>query len=137
MASITTPEFWQVGSAGTLGPSCEIKLVDQPELGYLSSNSPPQGEIWLRGPNIFKGYYKQPDLTREALTSDGWFKTGDIGQFEPDGTLTIIDRVKNLVCGYRGACEAHGDLLQVKLSNGEYIALDKLESIYKSCGEWS
>jgi long-subunit acyl-CoA synthetase (AMP-forming) len=63
-------------------------------------------------------YFKQEALTKEAITEDGWFKTGDIGQWESDGTLSIIDRIKNLV----------------KLQNGEYIALDRLESIYKACG---
>lgn len=63
-------------------------------------------------------YFKQEALTKDAITADGWFKTGDIGQWESDGTLSIIDRIKNLV----------------KLQNGEYIALDRLESIYKACG---
>lgn len=62
-------------------------------------------QIWLRGPSITKGYYKREDLTKEAITEDGWFITGDIGQWNPDGTLSIIDRKKNLV----------------KLSGGEYI----------------
>lgn len=58
-----------------------VKLtIDQPELGYISTAKPPQGEIWLRGPNVFKGYFKRPELDAEAFTEDGWFKTGDIGQ---------------------------------------------------------
>ncbi|GAA6059698.1 hypothetical protein JCM10212_000085, partial [Sporobolomyces blumeae] len=61
---------------------------------------------------------KREDLTKEAFTDDGWFETGDIGQWNKDGTLSIIDRKKNLV----------------KLSGGEYIALERLESIYKSSG---
>ncbi|ORX33945.1 hypothetical protein BD324DRAFT_637764 [Kockovaella imperatae] len=116
MASITTPEHWSIGSAGVLGPSCEAKLIDQPDLGYSVSHHPPQGEIWLRGPNIFKGYFKRDDLNAESF-EDGWFKTGDIGQWDTDGTLRIIDRVKNLI----------------KLQNGEYLALDRVESIYKTC----
>lgn len=72
----------------------------------------------MRGSNVFKGYFKRPDLDAEAFTVDGWFKTGDIGQWDSDGTLRIIDRLKNLI----------------KLQNGEYIALDRLESIYKACG---
>jgi long-subunit acyl-CoA synthetase (AMP-forming) len=57
------------------------------------------GEILLRGNSITKGYYKRPDLNndRSIFTEDGWFRTGDIGQFNDDGSLTIIDRVKNLV----------------------------------------
>jgi long-subunit acyl-CoA synthetase (AMP-forming) len=49
-------------------------------LGYVSTAKPPQGEIWLRGPNVFKGYFKRPELDAAAFTEDGWFKTGDIGQ---------------------------------------------------------
>ncbi|RCH99259.1 long-chain fatty acid-CoA ligase [Rhizopus azygosporus] len=117
MCAIMAPEQWELKEVGTPVPCVEVKLVDQPELGYLSTNTPrPQGEIWIRGPSITAGYYKRPDLTKEALTEDGWLKTGDIGEWTERGTLSIIDRVKNLV----------------KTSNGEYIALEKLESIYKS-----
>lgn len=95
----------------------EVKLQDYPEAGYLSTNHPPQGEVWLRGGSVTKGYYKRPDLNKESFTEDGWFKTGDIGQFASDGTLSLIDRIKNLV----------------KLRSGEYLALEKLESVYGSC----
>lgn len=79
-------------------------------------------------------YFKQEALTKETITEDGWFKTGDIGQWEADGTLSIIDRIKNLVSisRYERTLVLTS---QVKLQNGEYIALDKLESIYKACGE--
>ncbi|KAJ3074463.1 long-chain fatty acid-CoA ligase, partial [Rhizoclosmatium hyalinum] len=104
------------GNAGIPAICIEIKLVDVPEFGYMTSNLPkPQGEIWARGHNIFQGYYKQAALTKEVLTEDGWMKTGDIAEMNPDGTFSIIDRKKNLV----------------KLSNGEYIALEKLEAAYK------
>jgi long-chain acyl-CoA synthetase len=92
MTAITTPEHWSLGSSGVLGPSTELKLQD-----YVTSHSPPQGEIWIRGPNVFAGYFKHPELDAESITPDGWFKTGDIGQWEKDGTLSIIDRIKNLV----------------------------------------
>ena len=97
MTAITTPDYWSLGSSGVLGPSTELKLQDQPDLGYVTSSSPPRGEIWIRGPNVFAGYFKHPELDAESITDDGWFKTGDIGQWEADGTLSIIDRVKNLV----------------------------------------
>ncbi len=75
----------------------EIKLVDAKDAGYLSTNKLPQGELYLRGPSVTKGYFKRPDLDKESFTSDGWFKTGDVGQWNADGTLSIIDRLKNLV----------------------------------------
>ena len=64
----------------------------------------------IGGTNIFKGYYKQPELTAAALTKDGWLRTGDIGKLNKNGTLSIIDRRKNMF----------------KLSQGEYVAAEAL-----------
>jgi len=84
--------------------------------GYSVSNKPnPQGEILICGANVVKGYFKNKDKTNEDfIMLDGrrWFCTGDIGEFHPDGVLTIIDRKKDLV----------------KLSHGEYISLGKVET---------
>jgi len=117
MCAVMPPEQFAYGSVGSPVPCLEIKLVDVPEAGYKSTNTPnPQGEIWIRGPVITKGYHKNEKVTKETLTDDGWLQTGDIGEWHKNGTLGIIDRKKNLV----------------KLSNGEYIALERLESTYKS-----
>jgi len=106
---------FEVQSVGAPLPSSEIKLVDVPEMGYLSTDKPyPRGEIVVRGNNISTGYFKHDSLTKEVFTKDGWFYTGDIGQIKDNGALQIIDRRKNLV----------------KLSGGEYISLETLESIY-------
>ncbi|RKO96912.1 hypothetical protein CXG81DRAFT_13259 [Caulochytrium protostelioides] len=106
-------------AAGSVGPpvGCvEIKLMDVADTQYKTTNSPnPQGEVLVRGPHLMDSYYLQPELTRETMTEDGWLMTGDIGEWQPDGQLSIIDRKKNLV----------------KLSNGEYVALEKLESVFK------
>jgi len=115
LSFITTPDIVKPNIVGQMGPQNEIKMVSVPDAGYLVSNS--QGELYFRGYGVAKGYYKNPEATAEAFTEDGWFKTGDIGQINGDGTLSIIDRVKNLV----------------KLANGEYIALEKLESVYRAC----
>ncbi|PPR07077.1 hypothetical protein CVT24_010978 [Panaeolus cyanescens] len=118
MCCLLPPEAMRFGAVGLPVPSLEVKFLDVPSAGYLSSNSPPQGEICVRGPSLTKGYYKRPDLNDDEtiFTKDGWFRTGDVGQWNEDGTISVIDRIKNLV----------------KLQHGEYIALERLEVIYKS-----
>ena len=116
MCALLPPEYHSYGTVGVPVPSVEIKLVDVADAGYSSKNSTPQGEIWIRGPSVTKGYYKNDEETKAAYTDDGWFKTGDVGQWNPNGTLSVIDRKKNLV----------------KLAGGEYIALERLETIYRS-----
>ena len=75
MCCILPPGFFSFGPSGVPVPSMEIKLVDVPEANYLSTNSPPQGEILCRGPSLFQGYFKRPDLDEEAFTADGWFRS--------------------------------------------------------------
>ncbi|KAL8830542.1 MAG: hypothetical protein Q9191_001365 [Dirinaria sp. TL-2023a] len=116
MGALMDPMHWTDTAIGDIPSSIEMKLVDFPDAGYFSTNKPPQGEIWIRGDSVMEGYFKNDEETREALADEGWFKTGDIGEFDKNGHLRIIDRKKNLV----------------KTLNGEYIALEKLESIYRS-----
>lgn len=61
-----------------------------------------QGEIWAKGPNVMKGYYKEPELTKAVLTDDGWFRTGDLGCFDKSGYLFIKGRLKNMIVGASG-----------------------------------
>ncbi len=61
-----------------------------------------EGEIWAKGPNVMKGYYKEPELTAEVITEDGWFKTGDLGAFDKDGYLHIRGRLKSMILGASG-----------------------------------
>lgn len=116
LAAVTLPSLGLVtGIIGPPSPSIEFRFVDVPDTDYKAKDN--IGELWLRGPSLMRGYYKRSDITNEALTSDGWFKTGDIAKLNADGTFAIADRVKNLV----------------KLSHGEYIALENLESKYRNC----
>ena len=111
MGTLTDPCQWTTETNGTIVGSAEIKLVDYPEAGYFTKNEPEQGEIWIKGDSVAAGYYENDKETIEAF-KDGWFMTGDIGEWTKDGHLKIIDRKKNLV----------------KTQNGEYIALEKVNN---------
>ncbi|KAF2475677.1 acetyl-CoA synthetase-like protein [Lindgomyces ingoldianus] len=116
MGALMDPLAWTDTALGEPPACIEMKLVDFADAGYFATNKPAQGEIWIRGGGVSSGYLDLDEETKEAFTSDGWFKTGDIGEFDAKGQIRIIDRKKNLV----------------KTLAGEYIALEKLESVYRS-----
>lgn len=117
MGALGNPTAWTADAIGEVESCLEVKLVDFPDAGYFATNKPnPQGEVWIRGDPVMEEYWDNPKDTAEAIAPGGWFMTGDIGEFDQYGNLKIIDRKKNLV----------------KTLNGEYIALEKLESIYRS-----
>lgn len=80
---------------GEPNPNVEIKLVD-PET-HAEKQAGERGEIWVRGPNIMKGYWKNEKATKETLLPDGWLRTGDIGQIDNNGCVFIVDRIKELI----------------------------------------
>jgi long-chain acyl-CoA synthetase len=111
------------GTVGGCYTNTEFKLLDVPEMGYTcldreeSGKHAPRGEICMRGPGIIPGYYKNAEKTAETFTKDRFLLTGDIGTVMPDTlALKIIDRKKNIF----------------KLSQGEYVAPDRLQNIYKN-----
>lgn len=120
--SITAAEDIQtVGHVGAPFTCVELKLVDVNDMGYFHTdcvhgdNEPcvGRGEIYVKGTNVFQGYYKNESATFEAFDTEGWLRTGDIGMWTTLGQLKIIDRKKNII----------------KLAQGEFIAVEKVEGI--------
>jgi 4-coumarate--CoA ligase len=79
-------------------PNMSAKYIS-PEGAELGPGEP--GELWLKGPNVFKGYWNKPDATKDAITEDGYFKTGDVGFQDKEHNFYITDRVKVLI-KYKG-----------------------------------
>lgn len=83
-----------MGSIGRMLPNLEARLIG--EDGQDVPEGEP-GELWLRGPTIMKSYHNNPTATRESITPDGWFKTGDIARIDSEGYFYIVDRKKELI----------------------------------------
>jgi 4-coumarate--CoA ligase len=77
---------------GELNANCEAKIIADDGVTELGLNQ--RGELWIRGPNVMKGYWRNPKATKDTLTSDGWLKSGDIAYVDDNGQFFVVDRKK-------------------------------------------
>ncbi|KAL1306160.1 hypothetical protein AAFC00_004267 [Neodothiora populina] len=110
------------GNCGAVLPAAELCLEDVPDLDYYTSDSPnSRGELLIRSTTLFQEYYLNPEETKNAMTSDGWFRTGDICSVDDRGRFKVIDRKKNIL----------------KLAQGEYVSPERIENIYLANITWA
>jgi long-chain acyl-CoA synthetase len=101
---------------GSTGPALEgVELII-----HKPDNITGEGEIWARGPNVMQGYFKEPEMTKEVLTSDGWFKTGDLGMFDRHHNLYIKGRLKNMIVGASGE-NIYPEEIESVINNFRYV----------------
>src|SRR6266545_5361914 len=108
------PDKIKPASAGRVVPNTECKIVDVVSGTTLAPHQ--QGEIWVRGPTVMRGYLNRPDATAETIDAEGWLRTGDIGYADEDGYFYLVDRAKELI-KYKGYQVAPAELEAVLLAH--------------------
>lgn len=103
----------KLGAAGTALIGMEVKIVD-------ADKTTGEGEVFIKGPNVMKGYYKDPEKTKEVLTKDGWFKSGDLGYLDKDGYLFLKGRSKNVIIGSNGK-NIYPEEIESVINENEYV----------------
>jgi len=103
----------KMGTIGLLLPNLQARLVDDDE-NDIKPSPENRGELWVRGPSVMKGYLNNPKATKNSITPDGWFKTGDIAIVDDEGFFSIVDRKKELI-KYKGFQVPPADLEAVLL----------------------
>jgi long-chain acyl-CoA synthetase len=94
IVAVNSPTEFREGTVGRVIPNVEVRVVS-PEQEELPCGA--DGEILVRGPGVMKGYHNRPEETRLVLSSDGWFRTGDVGRLDEDGFLRLTGRVKEML----------------------------------------
>lgn len=120
----------RVGSVGLPLPGVEVRIVDPETETPLPDNQ--VGEVQVRGANVFKGYWRQPEKTIAAFTADGWLRTGDLGMREPDGYFTLKGRSKDLIIS--GGYNVHPP--EVELALADHPAVETSAVIGCPDAEW-
>jgi acyl-CoA synthetase (AMP-forming)/AMP-acid ligase II len=122
----------RAGTVGQLMPSIEMRVID-PETGKDLPTGQP-GEVWVRGPNVMKGYLNNPEATALTVDADGWLHTGDIGVVDADGYLTVVDRLKELI-KVKGLQVAPAELESVLLKHPKVADVAVIPVADEHCGE--
>jgi acyl-CoA synthetase (AMP-forming)/AMP-acid ligase II len=120
---------------GSIGPplaSTECRLVD-PETGEDAGDGE-RGELWIRGPQVMKGYLNNPEATAATVDGDGWLHTGDIGVVDSDGFFQIVDRLKELI-KYKGFQVAPAELEALIVNHPEVADVAVIGVPDEECGE--
>jgi 4-coumarate--CoA ligase len=114
VSHLTPPEGFKPGSVGVTAPNTETMIVDPVTGEALGVDL--DGEVWVRGPQVMKGYLNNPAATAATIDSDGWLHTGDIGHIDADGHLYVVDRLKELI-KYKGFQVAPAELEALLLTH--------------------